>query len=139
MNLIKGNNPKLLKVSTDIETRKGIKFGKKLLFFLNKYPNGLGLAAVQTGYLKRVFVMKEVPTIVINPKIMRSSMTKEGFNEGCLTFPGEYKWIERPIWVDVIFINGKMEIISRTLHGMAAKVFQHELDHLNGIICIKGI
>ncbi len=138
MNLIKKDNPKLLKVSTEINVVSGIKYGKKLLFFLNGYPNGLGLAAVQTGHLRRVFVMRYgVSTIVISPQIKRFSQRKSGFNEGCLTFPGEYKWIERPTWVDVMYINGKMELISKTLRGMEARIFQHEFDHLNGIVCIK--
>ena len=136
MKLMGPNNPKLKIVSQDVEDiKKGIKFGKNLLKTLNKHHTGVGLAAVQVGYMKRIFVIrwKSVATIVINPIILKHSLRRGKMLESCLTFPGKEVSIRRSQWIDVFYINGSGEIISTRLEGMKARIFQHEFDHLNGI------
>ena len=136
MKLIGPNNAKLEIVSQDVEDiNKGIKFGKKLLQTLNQHPNGVGLSAVQVGYMKRIFVMRwnGVERIVINPMILKHSSKRVSMIEGCLTFPGKEVSVKRSQSIEVIYTNGKGEIIERTLEGMEARIFQHEFDHLNGI------
>ena len=137
MKLIGPNNPKLEIVSQDVEDIvKGIKFGKNLLKTLNKHRNGVGLAAVQVGYMKRIFVIRwnGIATIVINPMILKHSLKRVKMKERCLTFPGKEISVKRSQWINVAYTNGMGEIVSTKLEGMEARIFQHEFGHLNGIV-----
>lgn len=99
---------------------------------------GAGLAGVQVGVLKRVFVMDTGHGLreCINPEIVK----EEGINkikvEGCLSVPGKCGYVERPekVWVTYHDRNG--EKVSKKFTGFEAKCFCHELDHLNGILYI---
>ncbi len=136
MKLIGPNNPKLKIVSQDVEDiKKGIRFGKNLLKTLKRHRTGVGLAAVQVGYMKRIFVMRwgGVATIVINPIILKRSLVRVKMVEGCLTFPGKKVSIRRPQWIVVSFIKDNGKRSSIRLKGMKARIFQHEVDHLNGL------
>jgi peptide deformylase len=96
--------------------------------------NGLGLAANQLGLPYRAFVMRTTPRLVcFNPKIVFESDEKMVLEEGCLTYPGLYVKIRRSMWIRVRFQNADGEIQTEKLTGIAARCFQHELDHLNGI------
>jgi peptide deformylase len=104
-----------------------------------KEKDGAGLAANQAGYTKRLFVMSAnndgVVDTVINPKILSTSDKEKTFKEACLSLPGVYVDIKRPIKIEVEYQNLKGEKVVRRLKHWAARVFQHELDHLDGI-CI---
>ena len=99
---------------------------------------GAGLAAVQVGVLKRVFVMDTGHGLreCINPELVK----EEGINkvkvEGCLSVPGKCGYVERPekVWVNYQDRNG--EKVSKKFTGFEAKCFCHELDHLDGILYI---
>lgn len=134
MNLIKPNNLKLKMKSEETDVHFGMQFGKNLLNVLRK-TKGLGLAAVQVGCLKRVFVMhwdKKV-YIIINPKINSRSWRRVKMVEGCLSYPGIEVSVRRSQWVDVVYTNGSGDEISKRFEGMLARIFLHEFDHLNGI------
>ena len=99
--------------------------------------NGVGLAAPQVGVSERMVVIDvgDGPLILINPEITKM----EGENrdvEGCLSLPGRNEYITRADRVSVIAydLNGKM--INLTGEGLLARAFQHEIDHLNGILFI---
>ena len=99
--------------------------------------NGVGLAAPQVGVLERMVVIGvgEEPLVLFNPKITAS----EGENrdvEGCLSLPGRNEYLTRADQVTVICTNldGKEEKIQGV--GLLARVLQHEIDHLNGILFI---
>ena len=105
---------------------------------------GLGLAAHQVGWPVRLFVMhvkdpfRETPEFtLINPKILSYSEEKIKAQEGCLSFPGKSKVIERAKSVTVEFqeYGGRLKII--TFHDLSARVVQHEYDHINGILCLE--
>jgi len=104
---------------------------------------GVGLSACQVGYKTRMFVMdridvaaaKRTETLVCyNPKIIEASDEVTAKREGCLSFPGLALQIKRPKSVKVQFYDEEENEIVLELTDMDAKVFQHELDHLNGIL-----
>jgi peptide deformylase len=105
--------------------------------------NGIGLSANQIGLNFRVFVA-EVPDVnggtkfyaVFNPKIEKVSEEKTGYEEGCLSVPGKWGDVERPekIVIGGFDKNGRPAKIKAW--GLLARVFQHEMDHLNGKLFI---
>ena len=102
---------------------------------LMRRENGIGLAAPQIGISKRVFVMDVhgVKRSCFNPEVTHSSTELADWDEGCLSFPGEHCIIKRPIWVRTRYQNHLGDWQEETLEGLAARCFQHELDHLEGI------
>jgi peptide deformylase len=100
--------------------------------------DGIGLAANQCGLTYRVFVMKSAPIFAcFNPMIVDDNSEKIYLEEGCLTYPKYFVKIERPKLVKVRFTQPDGEVITRVFDGITARVFQHELDHLNGEIFFK--
>ena len=109
--------------------------------------NGVGLAAPQVGVNLRVIVVqlmsagKLVGPVqeMINPVITKHSTEIVGYEEGCLSIPGEYYRIDRPSTIDVKFqtLNGRYK--RWYLRGLEARVVQHELDHLDGVLMIDYV
>ena len=98
--------------------------------------NGVGLAAPQVGILRRIVVIEVEPGEVIeliNPKIIAFSGEQDG-QEGCLSIPGRWGMVKRPMHVTVRALNRKGEEFEITGHELLARCFCHELDHLDGII-----
>lgn len=120
---------------------------------------GIGIAAPQIGVSKQVAIVgvpKENPRypdlpedeepevdfdilVVINPTITVLDDTPSGFWEGCLSVPGLRGYVERPskIKVDYTDIHGEKQVIEAS--GFAATVFQHELDHLDGVLYVDRV
>jgi peptide deformylase len=105
--------------------------------------NGAALAANQIGVRKRFFVIKpslaesaDVPNLIINPRIIRSGKIMSIEKEGCLSFPGVEREVTRPRKVDVEFSFLPMQKKTITLTGKMARIFQHEIDHLDGVLFI---
>ena len=98
------------------------------------YKKALGIAAPQIGISKRFFVMRPgvLWWVCLNPIITDHSDDLVAQDEGCLSLPGQMKRILRPSSVTVEFFNEKWEKEAHQLAGINARVFQHELDHLNG-------
>ncbi len=99
---------------------------------------GVGIAAPQVGIMRRMFIIEPEegnPKYVINPKILREDGSQE-YQEGCLSVPGVYGMVTRPMEIDVEYINKEGESIRETLSGFDATVFCHEYDHLEGILFI---
>lgn len=100
---------------------------------------GVGLAATQIGVLRRVFVFEpdeEGPRAVVNPIVVESGSEKESDEEGCLSLQGVRVPVDRPT---AITITGKDETgadVRYELEGYGARVAQHELDHLDGVLII---
>ena len=110
-------------------------------------PKGAGLAAPQIGISKRVFVVKkfspdpvdlekelETTFILINPELVTNSEATSVYWEGCLSIPDTYGEVERFKRVRVKFYDLKGEEIIMKAEGFFARVIQHEIDHLNGIL-----
>lgn len=112
---------------------------------------GIGLAAPQIGLLKRIFIMDSNPVaedndsidrfkrLIINPTILFVSKNENWFNEGCLSIPGIFEDIARPDKVVVKYYNQSLEPIERELSGIEARIFQHEYEHLEGILFIDKL
>ena len=100
--------------------------------------NGVGLAAPQVGILRRIVVIEVEPGEVlelINPKIIAYSGEQDG-QEGCLSVPGRWGMVKRPMHVTVRALNRRGEEVEITGHELLARCFCHELDHLDGTLYI---
>ena len=97
--------------------------------------NGIGLAAPQVNIDKSFFIVgdKTRYKLAVNPKIIEISEEKTLMTEGCLSFPGLFLKVLRPLNCVVEYVNNKGETVNEKLEGMMSRVFQHETDHLNGI------
>jgi peptide deformylase len=102
---------------------------------------GLGLAANQVGILRRVFVFQaddeaEEPAAVVNPRITDRSEEVETEEEGCLSIQGVRVPVERNLTVTVEGLDPEGGEVRYKLEGLAARVAQHELDHLDGTLIL---
>lgn len=100
--------------------------------------DGIGLAASQIGESKSIIAafFEGKSQVFINPKIVRKSRKTEVMEEGCLSFPGLFLKIKRAKEVELEFLNLQGEKIKMKVDGLSARVFQHEIDHLDGILFI---
>src|SRR3989344_9239204 len=103
---------------------------------LKSEPEGVGLAAPQIGISKRIFIAQTEsgPAVFINHKIIKKGRKTEIMEEGCLSLPKTWLKIKRAKEIDIeaLDINGKK--IETKAEGMFAKILQHEVDHLNGVL-----
>ena len=95
--------------------------------------NGVGLAAPQVGVLRRIIVVDigEDPRVLINPKIVYREGKQTG-DEGCLSYPGKYGIVSRPMKITVEGLDRDMNPVSWDAEGLLARCFCHEVDHLDG-------
>lgn len=105
---------------------------------------GVGLAANQVGVLKRIIVVwnedeDNTATAYINPRITWRSDEEELADEGCLSFPLQFGTVCRSYEINVAAQDLNMKKIKLHAEGFAARVFQHEIDHLNGITFVERI
>lgn len=99
------------------------------------HNNGLGIAANQLGFPVRAFAITGNPiTVCFNPKVIDYSPETVYLEEGCLSFPDLYVKIKRPRTIKVRYTEPNGNIVTKVFDGMTARVFQHELDHLDGIV-----
>tara|TARA_B100000678_G_C18096173_1_gene456838 strand:+ start:395 stop:910 length:516 start_codon:yes stop_codon:yes gene_type:complete len=112
----------------------------ELLRAMVKYE-GFGLSACQIGVDLKVFTMfyDDTPIVCFNPRITEYSEETTYLREGCLSFPGLYFPIERAYGVNVTFANEEGMEHSATFVQLAAKVFQHEYDHMLGKLYIDKV
>jgi peptide deformylase len=101
---------------------------------------GIGLAATQLGTLHRVLVYRVEPdspvNALVNPVLDWSSGEKEWMEEGCLSLPGVHVDVERPVHVRVSARDAGGDEILVEASGLEARVIQHEMDHLDGILIL---
>ena len=100
-----------------------------------KHYGGIGLSANQCGIPVRMFVFGDNENYVpcFNPRIIEASEKKIPIEEGCLTYPGLFVKIFRPDEVTATFEDENRELHEETFTGLMARVFLHEIDHMNGI------
>jgi peptide deformylase len=105
---------------------------------MHKY-NGVGLAAVQVGVLKRAIVIdlydENGPMKLVNPIIIKEKGEQE-VEEGCLSFQNEYAKVIRPKEITVVGLNEKGEKVKIVARDLLAQALAHEIDHLNGILFV---
>lgn len=133
---------RLLKKSLEVEV-----FDEKLAAFCEDLVDtmymqkGIGLAAVQVGVLKRVFVIDieeetDGPLIFINPRI-RTFGEPNSLEEGCLSIPGVLGAVERPSLVEIDYQNAGGLRQKFATGGLLARCIQHEYDHIEGKLFIE--
>jgi len=98
---------------------------------------GIGLAAPQIGVGKQIIVARNDKEIIklINPVILKKEGGEEA-KEGCLSLPNIYVDVKRSAYISVEGRNEKLETVIIEAKGLTARVLQHEIDHLNGILII---
>ena len=104
--------------------------------------DGIGLAAVQVGFLFRVFITKiqdDRERVYINPEIVATSIEEETVEEGCLSIPGVRAEVTRPAKVSVQATGLNGRTFRLDAQGLLARAIQHELDHLNGRLFIDHL
>lgn len=134
--LLKENDPFLKKAAvpydfeTDGDPTELVKAMTKIMF----ENNGIGLAAPQVGVNKRLFIMGNSDKLVvcINPYIVSGDGTERDL-EGCLSFPNLWLRVLRKSKIIVKFQTITGETVEEIYQGLMARIFQHELDHLDGI------
>src|SRR4051794_871258 len=101
---------------------------------------GIGLAATQLGQLSRFLVYRVEPDspvrALVNPIMEWSSPEKEWMEEGCLSLPGVHVDVERPMHVRVRAQDGHGAPLTVEASGLEARVIQHEMDHLDGVLIL---
>lgn len=106
----------------------------KDLFETMLHNKGMGIAANQCGLPHRVFAIAASPGIVcFNPKIVDQTTEEVLLDEGCLTYPMLAMKVKRPASIKVRYTEPNGNVVTQKFTGMTARVFLHELDHLNGI------
>ena len=104
---------------------------------------GIGLAAIQIGFPKRIIVMdiqkndeKKNPMYFVNPVIKNKNKDMATYEEGCLSVPNQFAEVDRPATCEVEYLdyNGKKKMLKA--NGLLATCIQHEMDHLEGILFI---
>ena len=115
--------------------------------------HGVGLAAPQIGESIRLFIvdgspfanedsldfierreLKSFKKVFINPEIHSYSGSNESFNEGCLSIPDIREDVSRLSTIELSYFNEKFEYIEEEITGLAARIVQHEFDHIEGIL-----
>ena len=97
--------------------------------------DGVGLAAPQVGILRRVVLVDTGEEVLelINPSLLETDGEQEG-PEGCLSIPGKYGWVKRPMYAKVRAQDRYGEWFEAEGEELTARCFCHELDHLDGIL-----
>lgn len=102
--------------------------------------DGVGLAGVQVGILRRVVVIDvgDHRYELINPEIVESSGSQTG-SEGCLSFPDEFGEVTRPMYVKVRAFDRYGKEYTAEGEGLLARAFCHEIDHLDGVLFVDRL
>ena len=158
INCIKENNPLINKKLREVSVEEGLAIAEELFQILNKRGDGIGLAANQVGIDAQVAVVNvREPLVLINPKIV-SKEVEIPFYEGCLSYPS--KGVHTKRYRDIIIqtaqsesgwyfsgagdvvdnARGSWEVERKTkdqeLRILESVCIQHEIDHLNGVVCM---
>lgn len=138
-------NPILRKISEDvnrshINTDEMRKLMEDMALTM-KEKDGIGLAAPQVGKNIRMIVINSEgnPVCMINPEITKRSWRMEPGEEGCLSVPDQFGKVSRHKKIKYKYINDKGMETQGTANDMDARVIQHEIDHLDGILFIDKV
>lgn len=141
LTVLTDDHPTLRKKSKKIELfNEEIKTLADDMIETMKKEQGVGLAAPQVGELKRLIVvlwhgkLYKEPLVFINPTITKQSTAKIVMEEGCLSLPGRYAEVPRCADIELKYqdLNGNKKTLKA--NRMNARIIQHEIDHLDGIL-----
>ncbi|EQA43465.1 peptide deformylase [Leptospira broomii serovar Hurstbridge str. 5399] len=153
--ILKIGDPILRKISEpvhpdELQTKEFKKLVKDM-FDTMRHAEGVGLAAPQIGILKQMVVVGTDPKedypessrvperVILNPEITPLVESVDGNWEGCLSVPGMRGFVERPNKIRVIWMDEKGNRHEEVLQGYEAIVFQHECDHLKGVLYVDRL
>ena len=140
MQVVKAPNPALRVQTKQVKKiTPGLKTILKEMIKLTKTfkdPEGVGLASTQVSLNEAFFVVKDKEKFisVINPKVISASKKTKLYFEGCLSTPNIWGEVKRHIGIKVSFMDETGKLQTKALKGILAWIFQHEIDHINGII-----
>ena len=154
--ILKMGNPILRLVASDFDSEEILSDDTKVLlgnmWDTLREAGGIGLAAPQIGVSKQLAIIQlsddserypEVEAseafIIFNPKIIVLDDELQGFWEGCLSVPGIRGYVERPKKIQVDYLDERAQSKSIILEDFLAAVFQHELDHLIGMLYVDRV
>ena len=111
------------------------------------HADGIGLAAPQVGLNQRFTIINlgdidvnaEKDLVLINPRIINKSFSKNIMEEGCLSIPGVYGDVRRPANITVKYLDESNKEQKLKVEGLLARVIQHEVDHLEGILFTEKV
>lgn len=143
MDIITGENNEILRKKAEPVAdfdKKLQKLAKDMEMAVNK-ANGVGLAAPQVGISKRIFLAKinNRFIVMVNPEITSFSFDTIVMEEGCLSLPDRWGMVRRPREVIIKFQDLSGKEMKLELEGLEARIVQHELDHLDGILFIDKL
>jgi peptide deformylase len=130
----------------DLNDKEGIAALVQDLKDTLKVSEGCGLAAPQIGVSKRVLIvdgdevaetypyLKGFKRTLINPVVLEESEKKCEYSEGCLSVPGIYSDVVRPEALTVEYYNEQLEKVTETFDKFGARMIQHEMSHLDGVL-----
>ncbi len=145
LNIITHPNPNLRNKSHEINEDEILSSDfKELIKNLSQTmikKDGIGLAAPQVNIAKRVIIVNSNnnAAVFINPKIIKKSFLKNKMEEGCLSIPGVYKKVKRYNSVTMQFQDLKAKKQKIKANKLLARILQHEIDHLDGVLFIDKI
>lgn len=127
----------------DIKTKKIKDIIERMKSALHKEDDGVAIAAPQIGESVRIFVVAKRASksftediVFINPEIIRQGKKKEDLSEGCLSVRWKYGLVKRSTSASVRALNAEGNEFAMNGRGLLAQIFQHEVDHLNGVLFI---
>lgn len=150
-NIVTYGSSILRKQSESVSEKDDIVQFTETLFDTLKKANGIGLAGPQIGLKKRIFIIdtsaianednsfEKIEQVYINPEIVWQSEDKIFYTEGCLSIPEIFEEVERPLKIRVKYNDLLFNSIEEEIDGIKARIFQHEFDHLDGILFIDRI
>ncbi len=116
------------------------------MFDTMRAHEGIGLAANQVGVLKRLFTWEierededPIGSAVVNPVLLDASEELQEGDEGCLSFPGLFYPLPRPLRIEVFHQDLGGDEHTVQLEGLLARIWLHEMDHLNGILFLDHL
>ncbi|MBN2480460.1 MAG: peptide deformylase [Bacteroidales bacterium] len=147
--IIKYGSSKLRKKAFDIDKGDDFLTLAANMALTLKNAEGIGLAGPQVGALKNLFIIDTSPikdngVIIVekafyNPVILHYSEDPVFYNEGCLSIPGINEDVIRPAKIEVRYRDDNFDWREEVLEGLIARIFQHEYDHLQGVLFIDRI
>ena len=145
--LVKTKDPKKVPKILRKESKKITEVTPELLNLIDEMKKimeknkGVGLAAVQVGVPVRLIILKNEGQdfVFINPEIKSFSRNQVVYSEGCLSFPDVFEEVKRPEKVKVKAKNLDLQELEIEASGIMARAFQHEVDHLNGVVFLDHV
>lgn len=130
--------------STTIKTKEVSELIKEMKTTMRQ-ADGIGLSANQVGINMKLFVAQVTTDqtakskfyVIFNPEIIKVSEETSRLEEGCLSVPENFGLVERPEKITIAGLDRRGKKIKLRAWGMLARVFQHEVDHLNGHLFIE--